>query len=188
VSISGNSISGHQPPDTKDRSIHPVFVTQTHQIMGNRLLSLLILTAVVVVLCSCGEADFKRISGQSAATINGGEIGEKIQAYFGGDAGTARREIQGCQDSESLADSLVILCERLLKWMGGSRRRVIFLVDEAETLVLPYRAGGAKKIELEQFLQSLRERTAQALAGMRALFSADRTNEEETAASMRTMP
>jgi threonine synthase len=29
--------------------------------------------------------------------------------------------------------------------------------------------------------------SAQALAGMRALFSADRTNEEETAASMRTM-
>jgi len=46
--------------------------------MGNRLLSLSVLTAVGVVLCSCGEADFKRISGQSAATINGGEIGEKI--------------------------------------------------------------------------------------------------------------
>src|SRR5207245_279026 len=45
----------------------------------------------------------------------------------------------------------------LLERLAGEHRRIVFLVDEAETLVLPFRAGGTKRLELEQFLQSLRE-------------------------------
>ncbi|WLB53903.1 AAA family ATPase [Bradyrhizobium japonicum] len=84
-------------------------------------------------------------------------IGEKIQAFFNGDVGAAKRAIQNCHETESLSDSVVVLCERILQWIGGFAERVIFLIDEAETLVVPYRAGGSKRLELEQFLQSLRE-------------------------------
>lgn len=84
-------------------------------------------------------------------------IGQRIQAFFNGDAGAAKRAIQSCHETESLSDSLVVLCERVLHWVGGAAERVIFLIDEAETLVVPYRAGGAKRLELEQLLQSLRE-------------------------------
>lgn len=84
-------------------------------------------------------------------------IGERIQAYFNAEPGAVKRAIQLCHEPESLADSIVVLCERVLQWIGGSAARVIFLIDEAETLVVPYRAGGSKRLELEQFLQSLRE-------------------------------
>jgi hypothetical protein len=85
------------------------------------------------------------------------EVGQRIQARLGGDRSAVRRAIEDCQDPESLADSLILLGERILEWVGGGCRRVVFLIDEAETLVLPYRAGGAKRLELEQLLQSLRE-------------------------------
>lgn len=60
-------------------------------------------------------------------------------------------------DEESLSDSLSLLGEKIIDWVGGGTERVVFLIDEAETLIVPYNMGGEKKIELEQFLQSLRE-------------------------------
>jgi hypothetical protein len=83
-------------------------------------------------------------------------VGERLHARLGPDRGAVRRAIQECRDPESLADSIVVLCERMLEWLVGGHR-VVFLVDEAETLVVPYRAGGTKRVELEQLLQSLRE-------------------------------
>ena len=83
-------------------------------------------------------------------------VGERLHARLGPDRGAVRRAIQECRDPESLADSIVVLGERMLEWLG-SGHRVVFLVDEAETLVVPYRAGGTKRVELEQLLQSLRE-------------------------------
>ncbi|MDO8985950.1 AAA family ATPase [Cypionkella sp.] len=79
-----------------------------------------------------------------------------IRQRFNNDWKAARSAIQECYDEESLSSSLMILSERLREWTG-SNSRFIFLIDEAEALVAPYQAGGRKKIELEQFLQSLRE-------------------------------
>jgi hypothetical protein len=83
-------------------------------------------------------------------------VGERLHARLGPNRLAPRQAIQECRDPESLADSLVVLGERILGWLGGGHR-VVFLVDEAETLVVPYREGGAKRVELEQLLQSLRE-------------------------------
>jgi hypothetical protein len=79
-----------------------------------------------------------------------------IRQRFNNDWKAARHAIQECYDEESLSSSLMILTERLREWTG-SNLRFIFLIDEAEALVAPYQAGGRKKLELEQFLQSLRE-------------------------------
>jgi hypothetical protein len=76
--------------------------------------------------------------------------------HFNNDWKAARLAIKECYDEESLSSSLMVLAERLREWIG-SDTRFIFLIDEAEALVAPYQAGGRKKLELEQFLQSLRE-------------------------------
>jgi hypothetical protein len=91
----------------------------------------------------------------SSTDLNG-ELGEKLRQRLGADRDVVRNAILGLRDPESLADSLVVLSERLLDWVGGATR-VIYLIDEAETLVLPYRGGEAKRLELEQLLQGLRE-------------------------------
>jgi hypothetical protein len=91
----------------------------------------------------------------SSTDLNG-ELGEKLRQRLGSERDAVRNAILELRDSESLADSLTILSERLLDWAGGATR-VIYLVDEAETLVLPYRGGEAKRLELEQLLQGLRE-------------------------------
>ena len=83
-------------------------------------------------------------------------VGERLQTRMGPDRAALKRAIQECRDPESLTDSIVVLGERLLGWLGGGHR-VVFLIDEAETLVVPYQAGGYKRVELEQLLQSLRE-------------------------------
>lgn len=95
----------------------------------------------------------KRIS----TTDPNNEVVARLQAKLACDWQTARRQLQACYDQESFADSLVYLSEKLLEWTGGACKRVIYLVDEAETLVVPYQEGGTKRVELEQFLQSLRE-------------------------------
>jgi hypothetical protein len=85
------------------------------------------------------------------------EVGERLQTRVGPQRMAVRTAIQECRDPESLADSLTLLGERLLEWLGCASQRVVFLIDEAEALVLPYHARGAKRLELEQLLQSLRE-------------------------------
>jgi hypothetical protein len=85
------------------------------------------------------------------------EVGERLQARLGPDRMAVQRAIKECRDPESLADSLILLGERLVEWLGCASQRVVFLIDEAEALVLPYHKGGAKRLELEQLLQSLRE-------------------------------
>jgi hypothetical protein len=80
----------------------------------------------------------------------------RVRHYFNDDWKAARKAIHDCYDEESLSGSLMVLVERLRKWTGWDTR-FIFLIDEAEALVAAYQAGGRKKIELEQFLQSLRE-------------------------------
>ena len=80
----------------------------------------------------------------------------RIRQHFHGEWKEARRAIQDCYDEESLSASLIALVERLREWTG-SQARFVFLIDEAEALVAAYQAGGRKRIELEQLLQSLRE-------------------------------
>jgi AAA ATPase domain len=92
----------------------------------------------------------------TAADLNH-DLCTRIRTHFGGDWRAARKVIQECYDEESLADSLMALCARLLQWLGEPTRRIILLIDEAEVLVAPYHIGGRKKLELEQLLQSLRE-------------------------------
>lgn len=81
----------------------------------------------------------------------------RIRSKFDGDWRAARREIDDCFDEESLSDSLKALSSKLVEWMGPPMDRILLLLDEAEALVAPYQAGGVKKLELEQLLQSLRE-------------------------------
>lgn len=81
----------------------------------------------------------------------------KVREYFNGDARTAREELQKCFDEESLSDSLSALREKIASCVGNPSLRLVVMMDEAEALVAAYMAGGAKKIELEQFLQSVRE-------------------------------
>lgn len=81
----------------------------------------------------------------------------RIRQKFDGDWKTARKAIQECFDEESLSDSLIALSEKVLDWTGAPTERFVLLIDEAEALVAPYQAGGNKKLELEQLLQSLRE-------------------------------
>jgi hypothetical protein len=92
----------------------------------------------------------------TAADLNH-DLCTRIRTHFGGDWRAARKVIQECYDEESLADSLMALCARLLQWLGEPTRRIILLIDEAEVLVAPYHIGGRKKLELEQLLQSRRE-------------------------------
>lgn len=80
----------------------------------------------------------------------------RIRQRFNDDWKSARRAIQECYDEESLSGSLMVLAERLREWTSSTARFII-LIDEAEALVTPYQLGGRKKVELEQFLQSLRE-------------------------------
>lgn len=81
----------------------------------------------------------------------------RIRQKFDGDWKAARKAIQECFDEESLSGSLIALSEKILEWVGAPAERFILLIDEAESLVAPYQAGGNKKLELEQLLQSLRE-------------------------------
>ncbi|PZX00306.1 AAA+ ATPase superfamily predicted ATPase [Pseudomonas sp. 478] len=81
----------------------------------------------------------------------------KIRSRFDNDWRSARKAIQECFDEESLADSLIALSNKILEWVGDTAERFLLLIDEAEALVAPYQAGGRKKLELEQLLQSLRE-------------------------------
>lgn len=85
------------------------------------------------------------------------EVIARLQAKLACDWQAVRKHLQACYDQESFADSLVFLSEKLLEWTGGVCKRVVYLIDEAETLVVPYQEGGTKRAELEQFLQSLRE-------------------------------
>jgi hypothetical protein len=84
------------------------------------------------------------------------ELGEKLKQKFGSERDAIRNAILELRDPESVADSLTILSENLLDWIGGAPR-IIYLIDEADTLVLPYKGGDAKRLELEQLLQGLRE-------------------------------
>lgn len=81
----------------------------------------------------------------------------KLQSRLNCDWQAVRVKLQECYDKDSFAESFIYLSEKLLDWLGGASKRIIYLVDEAETLVVPYQAGGTKRTELEQFLQSLRE-------------------------------
>jgi hypothetical protein len=81
----------------------------------------------------------------------------RIRQRFDGDWKMARNSIQECYDEESLSDSLIALSAKLIEWVGAPLERFVLLIDEAEALVAPYQAGGVKKLELEQLLQSLRE-------------------------------
>ncbi len=87
------------------------------------------------------------------------EVGERLQSRLGEDRGAVRRAIEECRDPESLADSIMLLGERLIEWLDSTVRRVIFLIDEAEALVLAYHGDSTKRLQLEQFLRSLREVT-----------------------------
>ena len=84
-------------------------------------------------------------------------VGVRLQERFSDKHTAVRAAIHECRDSESFADSLMVLSERLAEWLECTGCRIIFLIDEAETLVLPYYSGGNKRLELEQLLQSLRE-------------------------------
>ena len=84
------------------------------------------------------------------------ELGEKLKQRFGGDRDAVRNAILELREPESVADTLTILSEKLLEWLG-SGQRIVYLVDEAETLVLPYKGGDVKRLELEQLLQGIRE-------------------------------
>lgn len=73
------------------------------------------------------------------------ELGEKLQHRSLNDRSFVRREVEDCYDPDSLADSLMLLSEKLVIWLGGTTQRIVFLIDEAEALVVPYYAGGTKK-------------------------------------------
>ncbi|MDY4296319.1 MULTISPECIES: hypothetical protein [unclassified Xanthomonas] len=81
----------------------------------------------------------------------------KVRDFFSNDARAAREDLQRCFDEESLADSLSALRERLATCVGNPSLRLVIMIDEAEALVASYAAGGGKRLELEQFLQSIRE-------------------------------
>ncbi len=91
-----------------------------------------------------------------SSTDKNRELGERLKQKFGNERDAIRKAIFELWDSESVADSLTNLSESLLKWTGGGPR-IIYLIDEAETLVLPYKGTEAKRLELEQLLQGLRE-------------------------------
>lgn len=102
-----------------------------------------------------GRALSKR---EFSANDHNREVGERLkQAVAGSRWPSARAVVNECWDKDSLADSLMLLTERTLELLGGSASRLIVLLDEAETLVVPFQHGGEKKVELEQLLQSLRE-------------------------------
>lgn len=84
-------------------------------------------------------------------------IGERLREVVGSDRNAVRSQLEACYDPESLADSLMHLSEKVIGWLGKPSMRLVFLVDEAESFVVPYNHGGTKKLELEQLLQSLRE-------------------------------
>jgi hypothetical protein len=84
------------------------------------------------------------------------ELGEKLKQNLGSERNVVQNSILQFLDPDSIADSLTVLSERILEWVGGATR-IIYLVDEAETLVLPYRGGDTKRLELEQLLLGLRE-------------------------------
>jgi hypothetical protein len=84
------------------------------------------------------------------------ELGLRLRDRLGSDKGAVRNELLSLWDPDSFTDSLLALSEGILEWSGGATR-VIYLVDEAETLVLPFRGGEAKRLELEQLMQGLRE-------------------------------
>lgn len=81
--------------------------------------------------------------------------GERLKSVLGQERNSVRVALEECWDPESFSDSLALMGEKLCDWLGSSR--VVFLMDEAESLTIPYNAGGSKKIEVEQLLQSLRE-------------------------------
>lgn len=83
-------------------------------------------------------------------------VGERLREVLGEERNAVKVALNKRYDPESFADSLMLLSEAISHALGGEQR-VIFLIDEAETLVVPYNQGGAKRIELEQLLQSLRE-------------------------------
>ncbi|WP_312404552.1 AAA family ATPase [Brevundimonas sp.] len=102
-----------------------------------------------------GRALTKR---EFSANDHNREIGERLrQAVANSRWPSARAVVNECWDKDSLADSLMLLAERMLELLGGNTSRLIVLLDEAETLTIPYQQGGGKKVELEQLLQSLRE-------------------------------
>jgi hypothetical protein len=84
-------------------------------------------------------------------------LSARIRAHFADDWRAAVAAIQECYDEESLSDSLIVLAERISEWTALSGTRLVLLMDEVEALVVAYNAGGRKKLELEQMLQSLRE-------------------------------
>lgn len=92
-----------------------------------------------------------------SATDQNHALCTRIRQKFDGDWRAARKAIQECFDEESLSDSLIALSEKILEWAGAPTERFVLLIDEAESLVAPYQAGGNKRLELEQLLQSLRE-------------------------------
>lgn len=101
-----------------------------------------------------GRALSKR---EFSATDYNRELGERLKQNAAADWGSMRALVQETWDGDSMADSLMLLGDRVLDVARTSESRLILLLDEAEALTYPYNKGGAKKIELEQLLQSLRE-------------------------------
>jgi len=62
------------------------------------------------------------------------EVGERLRLRLGSDRTAVQKEIKGCRNPESLADSLMLLGERLIQWLSSASERVVFLIDEAEAL------------------------------------------------------
>jgi hypothetical protein len=84
-------------------------------------------------------------------------LGDRLKKIVGTERDAVRKAIDECHDPESFADSIMHLTERVLEWLDEPESRLIFLIDEAESLVVPYNHGGTKRLELEQLLLSLRE-------------------------------
>ena len=101
-----------------------------------------------------GRAISKR---EFSATDHNRDLGERLKQNAAESWGSMRALVQESYDSDSLADSLMLLTDRVLETTGAHASRLIVLLDEAEALIYPYSMGGEKKVELEQLLQSLRE-------------------------------
>jgi|GEM_PF-2074484 len=101
-----------------------------------------------------GRALSKR---EFSATDYNREFGERLKQNAAADWGSMRALVQETWDGDSMADSLMLLVDRVLDVAAMSASRLVLLLDEAEALTYPYNKGGQKKLELEQLLQSLRE-------------------------------
>ena len=102
-----------------------------------------------------GRALAKR---EFSANDHNREVGERLKQVIANSAWpSVRSVVNECWDKDSLADSIMLLTEKVIDLLGGNTSRLVVLLDEAETLTVPYNQSAEKKVELEQLLQSLRE-------------------------------